>query len=105
MRPVTPPQPRFVPVNVDVPALSLRRGDALAVVPVDSYRGEGIYLLMLEGVPLPVIARTGGSSMVQVVALHPGGGTASMTPEQFGDLLLGQVLAACRVLNPSLLRL
>lgn len=96
-------QPRFVPMSGDVPILGVRRGDMLAVVPTDRYRGDAIYMLALEGVPMPVRARTTRAGDVMVVALHPGGGATTMTRTQFCDLLLGQVLATCKVLDPSLL--
>jgi hypothetical protein len=100
----TPPmQPRFVPVSTDIPLLGLRRGDLLAVVPCDCYRGDAIYMLTLEGTPMPVRARPARAGEVSVVALHPGGGAARMTCRQFADLLLGQVLATCKMLDPSLL--
>jgi hypothetical protein len=96
-------QPRFVPVSVDIPALGVRRGDLLAVVPTDRYRGNAIYMLALQGTPMPVRARTARSGDVVVAALHPGGGATTMTRTQFCDLLLGQVLATCRVLDRTLL--
>jgi len=98
-----PVQPRFVPVGRDIPALGVRRGDMLAVVPMDTYGGAAIYMLTLEGEPMPVRARTSRSGDVVVAALHPGGGTATMTRTQFCDLLLGQVIATCKVLDRSLL--
>lgn len=96
-------QPRFVPVTMDIPMLGVRRGDMLAVVPSDTYRGDAIYMLTLEGTPMPVRAHTSRTGDVVVAALHPGGGAATMTRTQFCDLLLGQVLATCKVLDPSLL--
>ena len=98
-----PMQPRFMPVSTDIPALGVRRGDMLAVVPTDRYRGDAIYMLTLEGTPMPVRARTASNGEVVVAALHPGGGAATMTRTQFCDLLLGQVLATCKVLDRSLL--
>lgn len=96
-------QPRFVPMSTDIPVLGVRRGDMLAVVPADRYRGEAIYMLTLDGTPMPVRARTARNGDVVVAALHPGGGTATMTRTQFCDLVLGQVLATCKVLDRSLL--
>ena len=96
-------QPRFVPVSRDIPQLGVRRGDALAVVPVDTFRGDAIYMLTLEGTPMPVRARSGRGGDVVVAALHPGGGAVTMSRTQFCDVLLGQVLATCKVLDPSLL--
>lgn len=96
-------QPRFVPVDRDIPMLGVRRGDMLAVVPMDRYRGDAIYMLTLEGTPMPVRAQTARTGDVVVAALHPGGGATTMTRNQFCDLLLGQVLATCRVLDRSLL--
>lgn len=96
-------QPRFVPVDVAIPVLGLQRGDLLAVVPADTWRGDGVYLLTLEGAPMPVRARTVSSGDVVVTALHPGGGATTLTRTQFGELLLGEVLAACKVLDRSLL--
>jgi hypothetical protein len=98
-----PVQPRFVPVHVDIPVLGVRKGDLLAVVPVDNYRGDAIYMLTLEGTPMPVHARTARNGDVAVAALHPGGGATTMTRTQFCDLLLGRVLATCKVLDRSLL--
>jgi hypothetical protein len=96
-------QPRFMPVGTDIPVLGVRKGDLLAVVPMDRYRGDAIYMLTLEGMPVPVRARTARDGDVLVAALHPGGGTARMTRTQFGDLVLGQVLATCKVLDRTLL--
>ncbi len=96
-------QPRFVPVRFDIPMLGMRRGDMLAVVPTDRYRGDAVYMLTLEGMPMPVRARTTCNGDVAVVALHPGGGATTMTRNQFCELLLGQVLATCKVLDRSLL--
>ncbi len=97
------PQPRFVPVPTDIPVLDMRAGDLLAVVPLDRYRGDGIYVVTLEGTPMPVRDRTNRQGEVRVLALHPGGGTATMTRTQFCDLLLGQVLATCKVIDRTLL--
>ena len=83
--------------------LGVRRGDMLAVVPRDCYRGDAIYMLTLEGTPMPVRARTARNGDVVVAALHPGGGATTMTRAQFCDLLLGQVLATCKMLDRSLL--
>ncbi len=95
--------PRLVPVCLDIPSLGVRRGDMLAVIPADRFRGDAVYMLTLEGTPMPVRARTTPSGEVAVAALHPGGGATTMTHAQFGDLLLGQVLATCKVLDRSLL--
>jgi hypothetical protein len=51
---------------------------------------------------MPVRARTDRHGEVRVVALHPGGGTA-MTRVQFCELLLGQVMATCKVIDRALL--
>ncbi len=96
-------QPRLVPVNCDIPVLGVRRGDMLAVVPADHYRGDAIYMLTLEGTPMPVRARTARNGDVVVAALHPGGGSTTLTRGQFCDLLLGQVLGTCKMLDRSLL--
>ncbi len=96
-------QPRFMPVGRDIPLLGVRRGDLLAVVPMDRYRGAAVYMLTLEGLPVPVRAHTAQDGDVAVASLHPGGGTARMTRAQFDELLLGQVLATCKVLDRSLL--
>ncbi len=86
-----------------MPMLGVRRGDMLAVVPADRYQGDAIYMLTLEGTPMPVRARTARNGDVVVAALHPGGGSTTMTRGQFCDLLLGQVLATCKMLDRSLL--
>ena len=96
-------QPRFVPVSHDIPTLGVRRGDLLAVVPADRYRGDAVYMLTLEGTPMPVRARTARNGDVAVAALHKGGGATTMTRTQFCELLLGRVLGTCNVLDPSLL--
>jgi hypothetical protein len=96
-------QPRFMPISRDIKALGVRRGDLLAVVPLDRYRGDAIYMVSVEGTPLPFRCTPGRGGRILLRSLDPRGGSAIMTPDEFGEVLLGQVLATCKVLDPSLL--
>jgi len=96
-------QPRFMPVARDIRVLGMRKGDLLAVVPLDRYRGEAIYVISVEGVPMPIRCAADDCGQIQLRSLAPRGGAATMTHAEFGEVLLGQVLAVCRVLDPSLL--
>jgi hypothetical protein len=99
----TVPQPRLMPVSADVRALGMRKGDLLAVVPLDEFRGDGVYVITIEGTPTPVRCTINRQRLLDVESLYRGGGSATMSREQFYDLLLGQVLAACKVLDHTLL--
>jgi hypothetical protein len=96
-------RPRFVPVSLDLLPIGVHAGDLLAVVPLERFRGDGVYVLALEGVPTAVRCAANRSGEIDVVALHEGGGATVMTHAAFGELLLGQVLATCKVLDRTLL--
>lgn len=92
-----------MPATRDIRALGLRKGDLLAVVPLDQYRGDAVYMLSVEGMPLPFRCTPDGRGGVQLRSLDPRGGSATMTLGEFREVLLGQVMAACKVLDPTLL--
>lgn len=96
-------QPRFMPISRDNRALGVRKGDLLAVVPLDRFRGDAIYMISVEGVPLPFRCTSERAGQILLRSLDPRGGAATMTADEFGEVLLGQVLATCKVLDPSLL--
>jgi hypothetical protein len=96
-------QPRFVPVSCDLRALGMRKGDLLAVVPLDRFRGDAIYMISAEGAPLPFRCTQDRDGCILLRSLDPRGGSVVMTETEFGEVLLGQVLATCKVLDPSLL--
>lgn len=97
------PAPRFVPVARDIRALGLRKGDLLSVVPLSRFRGDAIYLISVEGEPVPVRCTSNGRGNIELRSLEPRGGSATMTHGEFAEVLLGQVMATCKVLDPSLL--
>lgn len=92
-----------MPVTCDNRALGVRQGDLLAVVPLDRFRGEAIYMLSVEGTPVPFRCTPTRAGRILLRSLSPRGGSATMTHDEFGEVLLGQVLAACKVLDWSLL--
>lgn len=101
---IAPLRPRFVPVSLDLVPIGVHAGDLLAVVPLEKFRGDGVYVLALEGVPTAVRCAANRYGEIDVVALHEGGGATIMTHTAFGELLLGQVLATCKVLDRTLLK-
>ena len=92
-----------MPVARDIRALGLRKGDLLAVVPLDRFRGDAIYMISVEGAPMAFRCTPDGNGRIHLRSLEPRGGAATMTHGEFAEVLLGQVLAACKVLDPSLL--
>ena len=95
--------PRLVPVTADTMEPTLRMGQVLAVVPLDGWRGPGLYLL--DRPPEPQVWRcsplAGGA--LRLALDRPGSEFRTVTRDEFADMVLGQVAGVVRVLEHALL--
>lgn len=99
------PAVRIVPVEGEHMAPTLRGGiDAVAVVPCSQFVVDGLYVLDLNGHPIiyRVQDHIGGYWLISDNPSYPAKHTVS--PDDFAECVLGQVVAEIRVTHPTPLR-
>ncbi|SRR5260221_8312434 len=95
---------RFLPVISDNMQPTFRRGDFVAVAPINDYRGEGIYVFELLGRPNIYRAATDPMRPGFIVwSDNPAYARHHFTVEQFADAVIGQAFAICKVIDPTLI--
>lgn len=99
--------PRFLPVLDDTLAPALRPGDFVAVMPVDGYRGTGCYAVRSPVgtvVEFAFVQGAGLSDAVHVRRGNPAYGPGHVIAlDAFADVVLGKVVAECRVTDRALI--
>jgi phage repressor protein C with HTH and peptisase S24 domain len=103
--PVSVARARFIPVVGDSMAPTLDRGHMVAVVPVETYRGPGLYVHEFLGKPdvWRCQAVPGQGATIRMWKDNPAYGSCTVTLEQFESSLIGQVAAVLRIVDRTLL--
>lgn len=94
---------RIIPVVGDSMAPTLTFNHVAFVVPVASYRGEGIYVLDVLGHPDYVRCDSIGRGRIRLLRDNPRYSGSTMTLADFEAALLGKVVAVCDVIDRALL--
>jgi hypothetical protein len=92
---------RFVQMKGDSMTPTIEPGDFFAVVPVDIWRGGGIYYLDFGAGPAPQLARPLPDGRIALRYENPSYAGADISPAQFFAALRGKVFATCRMLDPG----
>ena len=95
--------PRFLPVVGDAMAPALNHTHVVAVVPVDGYRGPGLYVLDVHGQPEVMRCEALSRDELRVTRDNPAYSGFTVPREWFEGALLGQVAAVCQVIDRTLL--
>jgi len=97
---------RFLPMIGDSMEPTLRNGDLVAVVPVDRFRCDGLYVFAFLGEPdvyrCSANFHDGGIDIYKDNGRY---GRYTLSPESFRQAVIGQVLATCNIIDRTLLEL
>jgi len=93
---------RLMPVENDTMEPTLRSGDAVGVVPVDRFRGEGVYVIESGGFPLIFRCRHERNGRIFLWRDNKRYSTLDLSLEEFNDCILAEVHLVCRwLVTPS----